>query len=202
MRLRGGFVFLKFSGMFFLAIIFLAGNAHAQAVHLDVDPARSQVQFTLGATLHTVHGTFKLKSGAVQFDSSTGKVGSGEIVIDATSGDSGNAGRDRKMHETVLKSAKYPEIVFVPQQIQGEVAKEGDSHVQIEGVVRLHGSEHAIVVPVRTRMSGGKLSATAEFTIPYVAWGLKDPSTFVLRVEKVVHIKVQLEGKLEVAPSG
>lgn len=202
MKLRGDFVFLKCSYTFFLTIIFLAGNSHAQAVHVDVEPAHSQVQFTLGATLHTVHGTFKLKSGAVQFDPSTGKVGSGEIVIDATSGDSGNAGRDRKMHETVLESAKYPEIVFVPRQIQGEVARAGDSHVQIEGVIRLHGAEHAVVVPVTTQMDGGKLSATAEFTIPYVAWGLKDPSTFVLRVEKVVHIKVQLDGKLEVGPSG
>ncbi len=198
MRFRGDFVFLKFSCMFFLGIIFLAENAQAQAVHVDLDPARSQVQFTLGATLHTVHGTFKLKSGAVQFDSRTGKVSSGEIVIDATSGDSGNAGRDRKMNQDVLESAKYLEIVFVPRQIQSE----GDSHVQIEGVIRLHGSEHAIVVPVTTQMSGGKLSAMAEFTIPYVAWGLRDPSTFVLRVEKVVYIKVQLEGKSEVAPSG
>lgn len=166
---------------------------------MHLDPARSQIQFTLGATLHTVHGAFKLKNGPAQFDLSTGEVANGEVVVDAASGDSGNAGRDRKMNEVVLESAKYQGIVFVPRQIQGDIAIEGESQVKIQGVIRLHGAEHAIVVPVTMRTGDGKLSATAEFTIPYVAWGLKDPSTFVLRVEKSVHMKIQVEGKVQVA---
>jgi len=33
-------------------------------------------------------------------------------VFDATRAETGNQGRDRKMHEEVLESARYPEIVF------------------------------------------------------------------------------------------
>lgn len=187
---------VQLSSIFCLTAICFAQNAHAQAVHVDLDPAHSQIQFTLGATLHTVHGTFKLKSGTVEFGLSTGKVAEGEIVIDATSGDSGNAGRDRKMNQTVLESAKYPEIVFVPEQIQGRVLLDGASQMQMHGVMRLHGGEHEITVPVETQIHDGEMKATLHFEIPYVQWGLKDPSTFVLRVDKTVEIEADTEGQI------
>jgi hypothetical protein len=70
-----------------------------------VDPAQSTVHWTLGSSLHTVHGTFALKRGSFRVDPATSKAG-GEIVVDATSGKSGNDGRDRKMHKDVLESAR------------------------------------------------------------------------------------------------
>ena len=39
---------------------------------VDLDPARSRVDFTLSSVLHTVHGTFQLKQGAIRFDPSSG----------------------------------------------------------------------------------------------------------------------------------
>lgn len=181
------------------ALIFPPGIAWAQRVEVHLDPSQTQIHFTLGATLHTVHGGFKLKSGSVTFDPNTGKA-SGEVVIDAASGNSENAGRDSKMHTTVLASARYPDIVFTPQQIQGHVALEGRTQAQIQGTIRLHGSEHAVTLPVKTQISGGKLLATLHFTIPYVQWGLKDPSTFILRVDKTVNIEVDLAGQITPAP--
>lgn len=168
-------------------------------MRVDLDPAQTRILFTLGATLHRITGTFDLKSGFIQFDLSTGKVSDGAIVVDATSEDSGNSGRDSKMQKIVLESAKYPEIVFLPQQIHGQVAIEGESQVQIEGVMRVHGAEHAITVPVTTRIGDGKVSAKAELTIPYVEWGLKDPGSFIRRVEKGVKINTEAEGQVEVA---
>ena len=56
--------------------------AAAQQSNLQVDPARTSVSFTLGDVLHTVRGTFQLKRGALQLDSSAGKL-TGEIVVDA-----------------------------------------------------------------------------------------------------------------------
>ena len=45
------------------SIILLCASAPApgQEIAFDLDPARTTVQFTLGGTLHTVHGSFKLK---------------------------------------------------------------------------------------------------------------------------------------------
>ena len=44
--------------------------------------------------------------------------------------------------------------------------------------------------------SGDELSAETAFEIPYVEWGMKDPSFLFLRVAKVVEVKVSATGSL------
>jgi len=178
-----------------LCAMVLSPSMQAQAVALKLNPAQTQITYTLGAVLHTVDGTFKLKSGAIQFDSATGRA-SGEIVVDATSGESGNNSRDRKMHESVLESPTYPEIIFVPEQVEGHVSLSGESQVQLQGLLKLHGSQHEITLPAAVQVSGNQLTAAVHFAIPYVQWGLKDPSTFILRVDKTVDITIHAAGSL------
>ncbi len=172
----------------------------AQNVTLNLDPALTQVAFTLGAVLHTVEGTFKLKNGAIQFNPATGEAG-GEIIVDGTTGETGNDSRDRKMHKSVLESATYPEIVFVPRRVRGRVSLSGESQVQVQGSVKLHGSQHGITIPADIRVTGDQLTATVHFAIPYVEWGLKDPSTFLLRVDKKVDVVIHATGRLVLPPA-
>ncbi len=40
----------------------LGQSVHAQKMTVHLDPAQTEIQWTLTDTLHTVHGTFKLKS--------------------------------------------------------------------------------------------------------------------------------------------
>ncbi len=124
----------------------------AGSLVFTVDPAQSSLHWTLGSSLHTVHGTFALKRGSLQVDPATGKA-SGEIVVDATSGKSGNDGRDRKMHKEVLESGQFGEIIFRPDNISGKLEPQGDSTIQIHGVFVLHGSEHELTVPVQATES-------------------------------------------------
>ena len=95
--LRRSFVPLLFASITLLA----ASPVLAQETVLEFDPGQTQVNFTLGDILHTVHGTFKLKRGTVKFDPTTGHA-SGLVVVDATSGNSGSNARDHKMHKDVL----------------------------------------------------------------------------------------------------
>ena len=161
--------------------------AWGQEIVLDPDPAHTTVQFKLSATLHTVHGNFKLKHGAIRFDPATGKIG-GEVVVDATSGNSGDDGRDRRMHQDILESAKYPEIVFTPDRVDGAVAPQGASQILVHGVFRIHGAAHELTIPVQVRMNNGQASAKTNFSIPYLKWGMKNPSTLFLRVSDKVEI--------------
>ncbi|MCJ7754614.1 MAG: hypothetical protein MUP13_08620, partial [Thermoanaerobaculales bacterium] len=65
------------------SIVALApAQVRAAEWRVDLDPERTQVTFTLKATLHTVDGTAQLASGSLVIDPETGAV-AGEIVVDA-----------------------------------------------------------------------------------------------------------------------
>jgi polyisoprenoid-binding protein YceI len=189
-----------FAGFFCLLVAALAAfePAAAQTIALTVDPAQTKVEYTLGALLHTVHGTFALKRGNISFDS-TGKA-QGELTVDATSGKSGSDGRDQRMHKEILESAKYPEIVFRPDRIVGAVAPEGKSKVQLHGTFTIHGGDHEMTVPADIEASGGQYKATVQFTVPYVQWGIKNPSTFLLKVDDKVQLTVIAVARVQSQP--
>jgi polyisoprenoid-binding protein YceI len=166
----------------------------AQQVQMTLDPAQTTIDWTLDATLHTVHGTFKLKSGVISFDPSSGSAG-GEIVVDATSGESGNHARDSKMHKEVLESKHYPEITFIPKHVVGKVG-EGTSNIQVQGTFHIHGGDHDMTLSLAIQKNGDAVKAQTGFAVPYEAWGLKNPSTLFLRVDNKVDITVSSVGKL------
>jgi len=55
------------------------------------------------------------------FDPSTGRV-SGQVTVDARSGQSGNSSRDGRMHREILETQRYPEIAFRPDRMDGAIA--------------------------------------------------------------------------------
>jgi polyisoprenoid-binding protein YceI len=178
----------------------LASQLAAQERAVALDPGSTSIRFTLGDILHTVHGTFQLKQGSIRFDPSTGTAG-GNVIVDAGSGDSGSVKRDKRMKRDILETDKYPDISFTPTQIlAGKVLPEGDSQVQLRGIFRLHGADHEIVVPVPVKVHGDQLTAQMHFVIPYVAWGLKNPSTLFLRVSDKVTIDIMAVGRLAASP--
>jgi polyisoprenoid-binding protein YceI len=162
---------------------------------IQVDASRTTVQFTLGAIGHTVHGTFHTKSGTIHFDPTTGHT-SGQIVVDVRSGETGNGNRDRKMHQDILESPTYPEAIFSPDWITGSLAPQGESQIQVHGFLAIHGGKHEMTIPAKVQIQNGAVSATASFVVPYVDWGMKNPSTFILRVKENVDVEVRLVGRI------
>ncbi len=174
-------------------------SAPAQDKALQLDPSQTSVKFTLGDVLHTVHGSFQLKRGSLEFEPSSGKI-SGEIVVDAGSGESGSGMRDRKMNKEILESNRYPEIAFHPDRIEGPVASQGKSSVRVHGMFSIHGVDREITVPADVEMSADRWTATVHFTVPYARWGMKNPSTLFLRVNDSVEIDLMATGNV-VKPS-
>jgi polyisoprenoid-binding protein YceI len=167
----------------------------AHEVIIDLDPSKSTVQFALSAVLHTVHGTFKAKGGTIRWDIVTGKT-SGQIVVDVKSGYTGVAARDRQMHEAVLESDRFPEAVFSPDRVTGQVSMEGESQVDVHGILRIHGHDHEVTFHGKVNLQDGRVTGSAKFVMPYVNWGMKDPSTFVLRVNDKVDLEMSLAGTI------
>jgi polyisoprenoid-binding protein YceI len=160
---------------------------------LDFDPAQAKVEITLPASLHTVHGTFRLKSGAVRFDPATGKA-SGLLVVDTASGLTGNSSRDEAMHKKVLESVRFPEITFAPDRAEGRLTPEGASDLKVHGMFKIHGVEHELVMPMHVQAAGEGLAADSTFEIPYVSWGMKNPSVLLLRVNDKVQVEIHATG--------
>jgi polyisoprenoid-binding protein YceI len=192
---------------FFAALLLLASPAFSQSMVqsatpssgpakelvLQFDPAQSGADITLPTALHTVEGTFALKRGTVHYDAATGKT-SGEIVFDATSGKTGNGSRDNKMHKDVIESSRYTEIYFHPDHVEGTLAPTGSSALKIHGMFGIHGAEHELTMPVDFSRNGTTWTATSAFQVPFVQWGMKDPSVFILRVNKIVQVKMHAGG--------
>lgn len=167
----------------------------AQTAHLLADPSQTDIDFTVGSLLHTVHGTFRLEHGAIEFDPANGAIG-GELVVDARSGDSGGPARDHRMHKDILQSDKFPTIVFRPDRIDGRVVAQGKSVAQIHGVFSIHGADHEMIVPAEVQAHGGQYAVTVHFSVPYVRWGMKNPSTLMLRVSDKVEITLHTAFRL------
>ena len=170
----------------------------AQELILSLDQSQSKVRYVVDSTLHTVHGTFNLKSGILRIDPATGKA-AGEIIVYATSGDSGNSSRDEKMHKVVLESQKYSEVVFKPTLVDGRLALSGPFDVKLHGVFSLHGSDHDLVVPVHADITGDHWKGNTKFQVPYIQWGMKHPSNFLLKVKPNVDIELELAGSLKLS---
>jgi polyisoprenoid-binding protein YceI len=180
---------------FLIALLLATTALFGQEEVFQLNPAQSSVAWTLGDVLHTVHGTFQLKSGVLRFDSATGAA-SGELVVDATTGQSGSNARDKKMKREILETSKFPTIVFAPQHINGTVATNGGSQVQLQGTMTLHGQSHPMTIVIPVQVNGNNASADVHFVVPYVQWGLKNPSTLFLRVSQIVDIDVHAVGTI------
>ena len=177
-----------------LVVLGLTAAARAQVpatpIAITLDPSTTSIRWTLDTTAHTVHGTFKLKNGAFKIDPATGSV-NGEIVVDAASGESGDSARDKRMHSAVLESAQYPTITFRPTHIDGKIDLAAAGSVVVDGILNLHGQDHPMKITVNLHPQGDGVALATHFTVPFVAWGLKDPSTFVFRTDKQVTLDVE-----------
>jgi polyisoprenoid-binding protein YceI len=178
------------------AALACAPTAGAQAYIVNLDPAQTQVTFVLDTTLHEVHGTFQLKSGQIRFDAASGKA-SGTIVVDARSANTDNNSRDKKMHQEILQSPKYAEIVFTPAQVSGAFDPQKASQVDVSGVMRIHGQDHDLTMTLAVQPgAGSRLQCDTHFTIPYVKWGMKDASTFLLHANDTVELEIHATGQI------
>jgi polyisoprenoid-binding protein YceI len=177
-----------------LAVI-LAPAALAQHQTFVVNPDASEVKITLNTTHEIVNGAFHLQSGSIEFDHGDPKM-RGSVVVLAGSGKTGNDSRDKKMNKDILKVEQYATVSFEPKTYTGDLALSGDSNLQVTGIFTLLGTPHQITIPILVHLEGTTATAKAHFVVPYVQWGLKNPSFLVWKAESDVAIDLFLAGRL------
>jgi len=171
----------------------LSPVALAQHQSFVVNPDASEVKMTLKTTHELVEGTFRVQSGSIEFDDSTPKM-SGLISVVAGSGKTGNNSRDKKMNKDILQVEQYATVSFEPKTYAGIIAPSGDSTIQVTGIFTLLGTPHEITVPILVHLDGASATAKAHFVVPYVQWGLKNPSFFIWKADNDVAIDLNLVG--------
>ena len=185
---------MKFFAVLALALI-LVPAALAQHQTFAVNAGASEVKMTLKTTHEVVNGAFHIQSGSVEFDRSTPGM-SGSVVVLAGSGKTGNASRDKKMNKDILEVERYATVSFEAKSYAGALAASGDSTIQVTGIFTLLGTPHEITVPMVVHLEGATATVKADFVVPYVQWGLKNPSVFIFKADKDVAIDLMLAGRL------
>jgi len=173
----------------------LVPAALAQHQTFAVNPDTSEVQMTLNTTHEVVHGTFHIQSGSIEFDRSAPKM-SGSVVVLAGSGKTGNGSRDKKMSKDILEVGQHATVSFEPKTYTGAIAPSGDSTIQVTGIFTLLGTPQEITVPMLVHLEGTTATVKAHFAVPYIQWGLKDPSFMFWKADKDVAIDLFLNGRL------
>ena len=185
---------MKSFAVFALAVI-LAPTVLAQHQIFAVNPDASEVKMTLNTTHEVVSGIFHIQSGSIEFDRSAPKI-SGLVAVLAGSGKTGNDSRDKKMNKDILKADQYTTVSFAPNTYTGTIAPSGDSTIQVSGVFTLLGNPHDLTIPMQLHRDGSKATARAQFVIPYVQWGLKNPSFLIWKADNDVAMDLNLVGQV------
>jgi polyisoprenoid-binding protein YceI len=179
----------------FALVVILSSAALAQHQTFVVNPDSSEVKMTLNTTRELVTGTFHVQSGSIAFDHDTRDM-SGSVVVLAGSGKTGNDSRDKKMYKDILQVQQHAAVSFEPKTYTGAIAPSGDSTLSVTGIFTLLGTPHQITIPIVIHLDGTTAVAKAHFVVPYIQWGLKDPSFLIWKADKDVAIDLVLTGQI------
>lgn len=170
--------------------------ASAETVNVTLDPSQTRILWALPAVMHVAHGTFDLSSGNIVFNTQSGAA-SGMFVVNENTGQSGDNTRDGRMKKSVLKTAEYPTATFQPQHVTGAYQASGASTLVVDGIFHIYGADHPLQLHLQVGTAGTAVTATTKFDVPYVAWGMHDPSTMFLRVDKSVQMEIDARGTVQ-----
>jgi polyisoprenoid-binding protein YceI len=173
----------------------LAQAAFAQHQTFVVNPDASEVKMTLNTTHEVVVGTFQIQTGSIEFDRRNSKM-TGAVIVVAGSGKTGNDSRDKKMYRDILQIEQHATISFETKTYAGAIASSGDSTIQVTGIFTLLGTPHEITIPMLVHLDGTNATVKAHFVVPYVQWGLKNPSFLIWKADNDVAIDLNLVGAI------
>jgi polyisoprenoid-binding protein YceI len=170
--------------------------APATNIVIHLDAAGTQIHFTVSSLLHSVHGSFQCKGGALALDPDS-TLAQGEFLVDATTLRAGSGAEDKRIATEVLESGRYPSIFFHAEHRRGELSQtDGAADIILEGSMNIHGADHPMQLRVHTVRQGEALTATAHFVVPYVEWGMKQPRSGLLPLSRQVLVDVTAKGTI------
>ena len=104
------------------------------------------------------------------------------------------------MKSEVLETQRYPQVFFHPSKVSGQLKQGATQEIAVAGTFNIHGADHPLELKVKAQFDGKNLTATTSFVLPYVQWGMKDPSSGPFRVKKEVGVDIVAHGTVDTTP--
>lgn len=141
--------------------------ATAQAQQLL--PEQSKVTFVSTQMGVPVSGEFTQFDGDVQFDPAKPEEARIELAIDTGSATLGIADTDAELPKPIwFNVAEFPQATFVSTGVQAK----GDDSYDVQGDLQIKGRTEAVTVPVTLQRDGDRGTASGEFVIQRLAYGV------------------------------
>jgi polyisoprenoid-binding protein YceI len=174
-----------------IAFLLAAGPAHAG--QLELDAARSRVEFAVAATVDSFTGQLRKHEVEVTLGPA-GEVTAARFRFRCADLATGKDARDAAMQRW-LESAAHPEAEFTLDQLQQ--GSEGVAGWLAKGRLRLHGVERGLWFPVTVAAEGPERVIAGEATLDTREHGLPVIRMLgLLKVDPLVRVKFELRGRV------
>ena len=165
----------------------------AAAARLEVDPARSKVEFAVAATVDSFTGQLRAHDAEVTLGPA-GDVTAARFRFRCADLVTGKDARDEALRRW-LESAAHPEAEFILDQL--EPGPGGPGGWLAKGRLHLHGVERGLWFPVTVAAEGAERVISGEATLDTRAHGLPVIRMLgLLKVDPLVRVKFELRGRV------
>jgi len=195
-----------------LACVAHAADTGRAPVTLPIDAEKSALTFSIHRPGETIEGRAHTFTGEVVLDPADLAAASSVVLrVAASSLETGNGMRDRKMRGSHLEVERFPEIVFRSTSI--EVGSERGAapappagsqepapgpplrKAIVEGVLSLHGVDRTIMVPASIRYDNGTLTAEGTVDLTYSDFSIAIPRFLWLVMDDDIQVKFRFVAK-------
>lgn len=184
--------------LFFVLVLFSASFVSAQIQNYRVVPEQSSLSFDVSAQMHDVHGISKDFSGTISGDPKDITLAKITIRLDPKNFDTDNQKRDKVMREKSLEVEKYPFIEFESTSIEAvnkDLSPYQSADVRVKGVLKLHGVEKAVNVPVRVVWEERQLVADGELDLRLDDYTIFRPKVLFFRLQNDVKVRFRISAE-------
>jgi polyisoprenoid-binding protein YceI len=178
---------------FFLTFLALVAGAEMQS--FAISSVDSLLTFDTSAQIHKVHGQTKQFSGTITGDPSDITSAKIHVKLDPKTFDTENEKRDKVMREKSLEVDQFPWIEFESTSVQAaehtlDAGKPLDA--TIKGILKMHGFEKELEVPVKILLEKEKITAEGDLVILLDQYKIFRPKVLFFQLQNEVHVHFKI----------
>ena len=181
-----------------LILVGLCAVAGSEVQNYTVLRRLSSMKFDVSAQLHMVHGESRSFTGTISGDPADITTAKISVKLDPASFDTENEKRDKELREKCLETPKFPFIEFESTSIaaeQKELKNGVPVQATVKGVLRMHGLEKEMTVPVTIRLDQDVLTAEGTMDIVLDEWQILRPNVMVVQLQNDVKVNFTIGGR-------